>query len=57
MYDYFFEFFKIFGISVNENSHPVVLVLLVVFFMSFIALLSVINISIPSGCIYFLFIF
>nr|UEV87026.1 hypothetical protein [Grifola frondosa] len=50
----FFEFIKLFGFSVNENSSPLVLLFCVILFFACIALLSVFNISIYLLSLYLL---
>lgn len=50
----FYNFFKVFGFSVNENSSPDVLLFCVILFFASLALLSVFNISIYLLSIYIL---
>ena len=50
----FYDFFKVFGFSINENSSPEVLLFCVILFFASLALLSVFNISIYLLSIYIL---
>lgn len=52
MSNYFTYILQLFGISITENTNPYILLLSVIIFFTFIALLSVLNISIYLFSIY-----